>query len=123
MSVFLPGIGQMKGTKESFEQANPVNSSYSPRLFGAPPQLTSLNDIRTLSADAFTNGINGMTYHAYDFTSESGVHNLKIDDVTIPVTQNDISSQYITSSGIVSGTPDSPIVYRMAIKRLAYKKL
>ena len=49
MSVFLPGIGQMKGTKESFEQANPVNSSYSPRLFGAPPQLTNLCDIRTLS--------------------------------------------------------------------------
>jgi len=50
MAVFLPGYGQLKSDKESFLTSNPINSNYSPRLFGAPPQLTSLCDMRTLSS-------------------------------------------------------------------------
>ena len=50
MAIFLPGYGQLKTDKESFNVANPLNSAYSPRLFGAPPQLTSLCDMRTLSS-------------------------------------------------------------------------
>lgn len=47
---FLPGLGQMRATdadgKESWVQTNPIESKYSPRLFGSPPQLTSLCDMR-----------------------------------------------------------------------------
>jgi len=50
MGVYLPGYGQIYGdpsdTSGSFQQANPIESKYSPRLFGAPPQLSSLCDMR-----------------------------------------------------------------------------
>lgn len=44
-TTYVPGIGQIHNA-ESFLQSNPLESKYSPRLFGAPPQLTSLCDMR-----------------------------------------------------------------------------
>lgn len=50
--VFLPGIGaQVETDQDGAFQPNPLLSAYSPRLFGSPPQLTSLNDIRLLSSE------------------------------------------------------------------------
>ena len=49
--VYLPGIGaQMDADADGAFQPNPLLSAYSPRLFGSPPQLTSLNDIRLMSS-------------------------------------------------------------------------
>lgn len=52
---YLPGIGGQvemdnDNSKGSPSQASPLLNSYSPRLFGAPPQLTNLNDMRLLSS-------------------------------------------------------------------------
>lgn len=43
-------------------QVSPILHTYSPRLFGAPPQLTSLNDMRLLSAKEDTLGPVGDFY-------------------------------------------------------------
>ena len=49
--VYLPGIGaQIDADADGAFQPNPLLSAYSPRLFGSPPQLTSLNDIRLMSS-------------------------------------------------------------------------
>lgn len=49
--VYLPGVGaQMETDQDGAFQPNPLLSAYSPRLFGAPPQLSSLNDIRLMSS-------------------------------------------------------------------------
>ena len=49
--VYLPGIGaQMETDDDGAFQPSPLLSAYSPRLFGSPPQLTSLNDIRLMSS-------------------------------------------------------------------------
>lgn len=49
--VYLPGVGaQMDADADGAFQPNPLLSAYSPRLFGSPPQLTSLNDIRLMSS-------------------------------------------------------------------------
>jgi hypothetical protein len=50
---FLPGIGaQLQGSNSAaLNQSSPLLNKYSPRLFGAPPQLTHLNDMRLLSAN------------------------------------------------------------------------
>lgn len=52
-SYLIPGIGALfkKDEKKSPQQVSPLLNTYSPRLFGAPPQLTSLNDMRLISAD------------------------------------------------------------------------
>ena len=42
--AYLPGYGQVND--DAFKQMNPIEKNYSPRLFGAPPQLTSLCDMR-----------------------------------------------------------------------------
>lgn len=50
--VYLPGVGaQMTPDKDGAFQPSPLLSAYSPRLFGSPPQLTSLNDIRLMSSE------------------------------------------------------------------------
>lgn len=57
LKYLFPGSGLAvdKGTMDSNAATtrNAINiyRAYSPRLFGAPPQLTSLNDIRTIAAD------------------------------------------------------------------------
>lgn len=49
--VYLPGVGaQMEIDEDGAFQPSPLLSAYSPRLFGSPPQLTSLNDIRLMSS-------------------------------------------------------------------------
>lgn len=55
VSYYLPSIGARISSggykdKEQPFQPSPIISKYSPRLFGSPPQLTSLNDIRLASA-------------------------------------------------------------------------
>lgn len=53
MGFLIPGIsGTTTGDDltPSVAQAAPLLNCYSPRLFGSPPQLTSLNDIRSMSA-------------------------------------------------------------------------
>ena len=44
-TTYVPGIGQIHDAG-SFLQSNPIESKYSTRLFGAPPQLSSLCDMR-----------------------------------------------------------------------------
>lgn len=49
---YLPGIGgqaEIDGA-DSMYQSSPLLNTYSPRLFGAPPQLTHLNDMRLKSS-------------------------------------------------------------------------
>jgi len=49
---FLPGIGgQIENPGDSPYQSSPLLNTYSPRLFGAPPQLTHMNDMRLMSAN------------------------------------------------------------------------
>lgn len=55
-SYLIPGFSELVADN-SIEQGNPLLYSYSPRLFGSPPQLTCLNDMRTMS-DA-SGGIDG----------------------------------------------------------------
>lgn len=55
-SYLIPGFSELVADN-SIEQGNPLLYSYSPRLFGSPPQLTTLNDIRSMS-DA-NSGIDG----------------------------------------------------------------
>lgn len=61
----LPGIGEQiessDGT-ESMYQSAPLLHDYSPRLFGAPPQLTRLNDLRLLSSTEDSEGAVGDYY-------------------------------------------------------------
>jgi len=62
MSFFLPGLGQAK-SKESFVQNNPIEPNYSPRLFGSPPQLSDLCDMRIDSSmDGQNEGATGDWY-------------------------------------------------------------
>lgn len=50
MSGYLiPGFSEV-ANNNSLDQKNPLLASYSPRLFGSPPQLTNLNDMRTMSS-------------------------------------------------------------------------
>lgn len=61
MSFFLPGLGQ--ADKTSFVQNNPIEPNYSPRLFGSPPQLSDLCDMRIdSSADGLNEGATGDWY-------------------------------------------------------------
>ena len=49
---YLPGIGgQVEFNENQPYQSSPLLNTYSPRLFGAPPQLTHLNDMRLMSAN------------------------------------------------------------------------
>lgn len=49
---YLPSIGgQMDNTDKDNYQSSPLLNTYSPRLFGSPPQLTHLNDMRLMSSD------------------------------------------------------------------------
>ena len=47
MGFLIPGVAGTVGTNQpTAQQASPLLHCYSPRLFGSPPQLTSLNDIQ-----------------------------------------------------------------------------
>jgi len=60
----LPGVGaQMEsGDSASPDQAAPLLRYYSPRLFGAPPQLTNQCDMRIMSSDGTNPGPVGDFY-------------------------------------------------------------
>ena len=61
MAILIPGYNNDTST-ESMYQASPLLHNYSPRLLGAPPQLTSLNDMRMLSANDTMEGPVGDYY-------------------------------------------------------------
>ena len=51
---YLPGLGGQIDDGSGLSgmyQASPLLNTYSPRLFGAPPQLTHLNDMRLKSSN------------------------------------------------------------------------
>ena len=51
-SYLIPGISEKTsddGSTNDISQRSPLLSTYSPRLFGSPPQLTTLNDMRWIS--------------------------------------------------------------------------
>jgi len=77
-----------------------------------------VNNVNTL-----VDGVSGMEWHTYDINSVSGTHTLKVDNVTADIPQNTGTSQYITSTGIVSGYPEAPLVYVMCLKQFKYKIL
>lgn len=59
----LPGVGgQLDAEDESPEQTSPLLRYYSPRLFGAPPQLTNQCDMRIMSSDGVNPGPVGDFY-------------------------------------------------------------
>ena len=51
MAYLLPSFGAQYDDKDSAYQSAPLLNKYSPRLFGSPPQLTNLCDMRTQSTD------------------------------------------------------------------------
>ncbi len=52
MAYIIPGISGISQTATpGLQQSAPLLNKYSPRLFGSPPQLTSLNDMRLMSAE------------------------------------------------------------------------
>ena len=61
MAYILPGSG---GQSADPYQATPIANTYSPRLFGAPPQLTSLCDIRLASSNGDEEGPVGDFYYS-----------------------------------------------------------
>lgn len=63
MGFLIPGVaGTVDTAQPSAQQASPLLHCYSPRLFGSPPQLTSLNDIRSMSASGGSEGPVGDYY-------------------------------------------------------------
>lgn len=63
MAFIIPGVsGTVESSTPSLQQAAPLMRNYSPRLFGSPPQLTSLNDMRLMSSDGNTEGPVGDFY-------------------------------------------------------------
>ena len=52
VSYFLPGVGgEANVNQNGVFQSSPLLNTYSPRLFGAPPQLTHFADMRLLSSE------------------------------------------------------------------------
>ena len=90
------------------------NSTSNPNSYVA----FGVNNVNTI-----VDGIKGTEWHTYDINSVSGVHTLKVDDVTADIPQNQGTSQYLTMTGITTGTPASTLVYIMYIKQFMYKKL
>lgn len=66
MAYIIPGVGGTTTATgesgDSIQQSAPLLNKYSPRLFGSPPQLTSLNDMRLMSSDGGTEGPVGDFY-------------------------------------------------------------
>ena len=66
MAYIIPGVGgtttSTGDSSGSLQQAAPLLNKYSPRLFGSPPQLTSLNDMRLMSSDGDNEGPVGDFY-------------------------------------------------------------
>lgn len=53
MAYIIPGVsGTIESATPQLHQSAPLLNKYSPRLFGSPPQLTSLNDMRLMSSES-----------------------------------------------------------------------
>lgn len=77
-TYYIPGIGGEVETDENgLFQSNPLLSSYSPRLFGAPHQLTHLNDMRLMSSSDNEPGPVG------DFYLEKILNNAEICNIVV----------------------------------------
>lgn len=62
-TYYLPGIGgQVESTDGQPLQSSPLLNTYSPRLFGSPPQMTNLCDMRLMSSDGDNPGPVGDFY-------------------------------------------------------------
>lgn len=67
MGFLIPGVAGTTSTdnptpEQAIQQSSPLLNCYSPRLLGAPPQLTSLCDIRSMSASGGSEGPVGDYY-------------------------------------------------------------
>lgn len=63
MGFLIPGVAATTGSEQPDpQQAAAMLHNYSPRLFGSPPQLTNLNDMRLMSAAGGTEGPVGDFY-------------------------------------------------------------
>lgn len=63
MAYLIPGVaGTTDSAEPSPQQASALLQYYSPRLFGSPPQLTNLNDMRLMSASGGSEGPVGDFY-------------------------------------------------------------
>lgn len=61
-NYILPGVGGQTASNGTPDQTAPLLHYYSPRLFGAPPQLTNQCDMRILSSDGVNPGPVGDFY-------------------------------------------------------------
>lgn len=62
MAYILPSYGGQYDSIESAQQNSPLLNKYSPRLFGSPPQLSNLCDMRIRSSDGTNPGAVGDFY-------------------------------------------------------------
>lgn len=77
-SYYIPGVGgEVNTDANGVFQSSPLLSSYSPRLFGAPHQLTHLNDMRLLSSTGNEPGPVG------DFYLEKILNNAEICNIVV----------------------------------------
>lgn len=84
MKYYMPSIGGQiaQGTVNNDGKGDPLQRSavlhsYSPRLLGAPPQLTNYNDMRLLSSDGNTPGPVG-DFYLNDILRDSQVANFVV---------------------------------------------
>ena len=62
-SYYIPSLGaELDGSSDGLFQSSPLLNTYSPRLFGAPHQLTHLCDMRLMSSDGESPGPVGDFY-------------------------------------------------------------
>lgn len=78
-TYYIPGVGGEVTPDESngLFQSSPLLSTYSPRLFGAPHQLTHLNDMRLMSSTGSEPGPVG------DFYLEKILNNAEICNIVV----------------------------------------
>lgn len=74
---YLPSIGGQVESSNDPQQSSPLLNTYSPRLFGAPPQLTHIQDMRLLSSNGTTPGPVG-DFYLQDILRDSQVANFVV---------------------------------------------
>jgi len=76
---YLPSVGgQVEETNDkSPEQSSPLLQSYSPRLIGAPPQLSHLCDMRLMSSDGSKPGAVG-DFYLSEILRDSQIANIMV---------------------------------------------
>lgn len=78
MKYYLPGVGAQGNMDSGMYQSAPLLNTYSPRLFGAPPQLTHLNDMRLKSSNPSQANVPGPVgdYYLDDVLMNASVINI-----------------------------------------------